>query len=99
MGEFLSFRKMITPLIVEVLFWVGVGACVIAGIVSITAGASRAYGGGWPVVRGILLILLGPLFVRIYCELLIVWFRILEALHEVRDRLGPAAGKEETVVP
>ncbi len=99
MSEFLSFRKMITPLIAEVLFWVGVGACVIVGIVSIVAGASRTYGGGWLVVRGILFILIGPLLIRIYCEVLLVFFRILDVVQEVRDRLGPRSAQEETAVP
>lgn len=88
MSEFLSFRKMITPVIIEVLFWIGVGLCVIAGLVNIVGGATARYGGGWQVAWGILLILLGPLAVRIYCELLIVVFRILDALHEIRDKLG-----------
>jgi len=42
MNEFLTFRKMITPVIIQVLFWIGVVACVIAAIANILkAGADR----------------------------------------------------------
>jgi hypothetical protein len=32
MDDFLSFRRMITPIIVEVLSWIGLRACAVAGI-------------------------------------------------------------------
>ncbi|QAA77375.1 MAG: hypothetical protein BIP78_1611 [Candidatus Bipolaricaulis sibiricus] len=88
MQDYLSFRKMITPVAIQVIFWVGIVACVIVGLVSIVSGASATYGGGTTVLTGILVILLGPLGVRIWCELLIVVFRILDTLGEIRDRLG-----------
>ncbi len=88
MGEFLSFRKMITPAIIQLIFWIGVLLCVIGGLIQIVAGASTYYGGGSMVLSGVLLILLGPLAVRIYCELLIVMFRILEELSCIRRDLA-----------
>ena len=33
MEDFLKFRKMITPVIIQVLFWVGVAGTVIAALV------------------------------------------------------------------
>ncbi len=88
MNEYLSFRKMITPLVIQVIFWLGVSACVVLGLVSIVSGASARYGGGSEVLTGILVLILGPVFVRIWCEVLIVVFRILDTLTEIRDRLG-----------
>jgi len=35
-------------------------------------------------VGGLFMLILGPLMVRIYCELLIVAFKILEALREIQ---------------
>ena len=84
MEEFLSFRKMITPLIIQIIFWVGVVVCVIAGIAEIIAGTKSFYGGGELVLMGILLIFIGPLLVRIWCELLILSFRINENLIEIK---------------
>ena len=36
---------------------------------------------------GVLSILVGPLFVRIYCELLVVIFRINETLTDIKKKL------------
>ena len=82
MNEFLSFRKMITPLIIQIIFWIGVALCVIGGLVSIVIGAS--HGTGKDVLQGLLTVLLGPIAVRVYCEILIVIFRINENLTEIR---------------
>ena len=41
MEDFLKFRKMITPVIIQILFWVGVGISVIAGLVQIGTAFSR----------------------------------------------------------
>ncbi|HAZ30891.1 TPA: hypothetical protein DCY65_04910 [Candidatus Acetothermia bacterium] len=87
MQEYLTFRKMITPVAIQIIFWVGVLGCVIMGLVSIAGGAAARVGGGMMVLTGILMILLGPIAVRIWCEVLIVVFRILDALVEIREKL------------
>lgn len=74
---------MVTPLIIQVLFWIGVGLCVLVGLVNISLGAAAPYGGGKLVLSGVLYLLLGPLFTRIYCELLIIGFRILDTLRNI----------------
>lgn len=88
MGDFLAFRRMITPVIIQAIFWIGVLLCIIGGLIQIVAGASAYYGGGSMVLSGVLIIILGPLAVRIYCELLIVMFKILEELSQIRRGLG-----------
>ena len=90
--DFLTFRKMITPSIIHIIFWIGVALCVIGGIISIIGGAATRYGGGTTVLHGILLLFLGPLGVRIYCELIIVVFRINDTLTEIK---GSIKGKTE----
>ena len=45
MNEYLSFRKMITPLIIQILFWVGVAASVITGLIIIIVGETASNGG------------------------------------------------------
>lgn len=88
MQEYLAFRKMITPAAIQVIFWIGVLACVVLGLVMIVTGASARYGGGSQVLSGIIALILGPIAVRIWCEVLIVVFRILDTLGEIRDRLS-----------
>ena len=85
MEDFFTFKKMITPVIIQILFWIGVGLCVILGLISIVSGASSAFGGGPAVLTGLVMLLVGPFIVRIYCELLIVIFSINDNLKEVKD--------------
>jgi hypothetical protein len=75
MSDFLAFRKMITPVIIQVIFWILLIVCLIFAIVLIA--------GHQPAV-GLLLLVLGPLFVRIYCEMLIVLFVMNDALQEIK---------------
>lgn len=87
MRDFLSFRKMITPIIIQIIFWLGVGLCLLAGLVMIVHGATSNFGGGAQVLSGLLLFFFGPIGVRIYCELLIIFFRMNETLTAVMHLL------------
>jgi hypothetical protein len=89
MGEFLAFRKMITPVIIQGIFWLGVSLCIIIGLVQIIMGASAVYGGGAMILIGLITLFIGPLFVRIYCELLILLFRIYDELVAMRTGRAP----------
>ena len=73
MNEFLSFRKFLTPVIIQMLFWLGAVICFIGGLVALV-------GGSW---AGLLVMVIGPLGVRIYCELLIVVFRMSDFLNRI----------------
>ena len=87
MEDFLKFRKMLTPIIIQVLFWIGVAVCVIGGIIGIVSGASTPYGGGSIVFMGVLLLLIGPILVRVFCEVLLVLFSIHDVLIGIRNKL------------
>jgi hypothetical protein len=93
MDEFLKFRKMLTPLIIQIIFWIGVALCVIFGLIMIVAGAGSQFGGGAQVLMGLLTIILGPVIVRIYCELLIVIFRINDTLTDIKRQLDKNQGE------
>lgn len=81
MGEFIRFRKFITPVIIQIIFWIGVALVVIGGIVMMALSEGEARG----IIIGLLTILLGPIFVRFYCELLILGFRLYDAMMEIRN--------------
>lgn len=87
MNDFLHFKKMITPIIIRIIFWVSASLCVLAGLVSIVRGISSDYGGGAMVFSGLLFIALGPVLVRVYCELLIVIFTINDTLTDIKNHL------------
>lgn len=84
MGDFLKFHKMITPIIIQIIFWIGVILCIIAGAGILISNIAAPYLGGNEFLIGLLILLIGPLAVRIYCELLIVIFRINETLTEIK---------------
>jgi hypothetical protein len=89
MSDFLAFRTMVTPVIIQILFWVGALICLIAGAIMIIYGATHFEGGqGQYLWKGVLLFVLGPLGVRVYCEILIIFFRINETLTEIKHALG-----------
>jgi hypothetical protein len=72
-GEYLCFKKLIAPVVIQVLFWIGVLAVFCTGLkVLITK----------DFVAGLLLMIVGPFLVRLVAELLLVWFKIYEALIE-----------------
>jgi hypothetical protein len=73
---------MVTPVIIQIIFWVGVVICIIVGIFLI--GFGMQMGESKSTWSGLALIFLGPLGVRIYCEILIIFFRINETLTEMK---------------
>jgi hypothetical protein len=91
MKDFLLYRRMITPYIIMVIFWLAVAVLVISLV-----GASIGLFAGdnndnsplllcviWPIGLP-----LGILFIRIYCELLILFFRMNETLTEIKNNLA-----------
>ena len=78
MGDFLRFRRMVTPVLIQVLFWLGLLATVGAGVVMMITE---------DVLVGLAILVLGPIAVRVYAELLIVLFRIHTALQRMARQL------------
>lgn len=74
--SFFKFDSMITPNIIQLLFYIGLGFSVLAGFLMITAGDST--------FLGLMVMVLGPLLIRINCEMIIVLFKIHEALQDIR---------------
>lgn len=86
MWDLLYLKKMVTPIFMQYIYWIGLAACVIIGLARIVQGAGIPYGGGGVVFAGILTILLGPIVIRIACELTMVLFVISDTLKDIRDR-------------
>lgn len=87
--DFLAFRRMVTPVIIQVLFWLLVASCVFGGLAMMLVGLLASYRvePAW-ILLGLFLMTLGPILVRIYCETLILFFRINETLTDIKDQLG-----------
>lgn len=82
MEDFLAFRKMLTPLIIQIVFWLGLIVCVLGGLAAIIGG------NGLP---GLFMLFLGPIAVRIYCEILILVFRMNDTLTDIKNAVEKTA--------
>jgi|WetSurMetagenome_2_1015567.scaffolds.fasta_scaffold172149_3 hypothetical protein len=88
MRDFWAFRTMVTPVIIQILFWIGAVLCLIIGAFMVIYGATQSHGGeNYYLWKGVLLFLLGPLGVRVYCEILMIFFRINETLTEIKHAI------------
>jgi hypothetical protein len=96
-NELLSFRKMITPTIIQVLFWIFAGLAVLVGLGMIIGGIATRGGAGLTFM-GLLYILIGPILIRIYCELIILLFKIYEEIVAIRKSIG-GQGNESAGIP
>jgi hypothetical protein len=83
---------MIVPIIIQGIFGVGVVVSVIFGLYT-AFGADEGYVRVFGFIFGVVI---GPLLVRLYCEFLIVVFRINETLTEIRSDLRRAIPKTGT---
>lgn len=94
LGEYLAFRRMVVPVIIQVIFWVLTGLVVVAGLAF--AGISIASGRSQDVLFGLLGLVVGvPLYIlliRIYCEIVIVLFRINDTLLDIKQELKDRGG-------
>jgi hypothetical protein len=81
--DLLFFKKMITPYVIQIIFWIGVVMVVVSSIGGIFQGS---------VLRGLVTLILGPLFVRVFCEMMILLFSVNDRLAEIKDLLS---GKKE----
>lgn len=91
-GAYLKFDRMITPIAVQVVFWIGVVViCIMAafsGVMALmSAGKASAIATAIGVGGAFLSVPAGILILRLYCELLIVIFRISETLQDIKFRL------------
>ena len=83
--DYLKFKRMITPPLLKLLFWIGVFACICESVRLIVEWPSSS---GIPAGgRAILILVLGPIAIRLACELLLITFSIHDTLVEIRDNL------------
>ncbi|MGM8213629.1 DUF4282 domain-containing protein [Virgibacillus sp. W0430] len=87
LNNFSNFDKMLTPTIIKIVFWIGVVISVLMGLNMVLNGLNAPWGGGFQVIMGLLTIVIGPIVVRIYSELLIILFKMHESLQDIRSTL------------
>ena len=80
MKDIFFFEQMLTPKIITVVYWLMLISVLISGIVTMFA----QYGGGF--LTGLGIIIGGAIGARIWCELLIVLFKIHENLQKIANK-------------
>lgn len=98
--DYLNFRNMITPRIIEILFLVSVLICVVFGfyITLVKGSVPETVPQNYRVLGGIAIVLLGPIFARVYCEVLILFFRMNETMTELKNINNHMSKKIERLV-
>lgn len=84
MKDLLFFDKMLTPKFITVIYWLLLLGVVTGGIGVMFAGYGGMSFGSF--ISGLLTIVFGAIFVRIWCELMMVLFKMNEALQDIRHK-------------
>jgi putative exporter of polyketide antibiotics len=88
MEDYLKFRKMITPIIIQLVFWLLVAAVLISAIyIMVTGGLAGVF-------VGLFWFVFGVITVRVYCEMLILLFKMHECLEAIRDAQAPGPSQQ-----
>ena len=83
--SFMQFDKMVTPVFIKIIFYIGLVVSLIISFALIGSGLNAYYGGGLLVFLGIISLVILPILVRVHCELLIVFFKIHETLVDIKE--------------
>jgi hypothetical protein len=84
MKNFLTFRTMLAPILIQIIFWIIVAFLIIVGILDIVHHA--------PLKILFQVIIIGPLVTRVICETLILFFRMNNNLIEIKQLLKQPKG-------
>lgn len=87
--DLLNFERMFSPLLIRVLYYVGFAIIGLYSLVLIVGGFNMPNGfGAGIMLMGLLYLVLGPMVLRILCELGMAIFTINENIGEIRDGYG-----------
>lgn len=90
MRQWLYFDAMVTPRIITFLYWVMLAGAAIGGLVLVSKGLGvmkySGFAGFGMIVAAPILALVSALLARIYCEIMIVLFKINESLQVIRAK-------------
>ncbi|APC92189.1 MULTISPECIES: DUF4282 domain-containing protein [Francisella] len=83
--KFFSFDSMITPNIITFLFWLMIIIIILSGLGTIVSAFTNYYYGvnQLQIIYGLLYIIIGSLTAKVFCETLIVLFKINDSLKEI----------------
>ena len=83
--KFIMFDKFITPSIVQIFFWIIAGAALLITLFGLLGALFNG-----ELALFLLILIIAPiliLVIRIYMELILLFFKIYEKLHSIDERL------------
>src|SRR5699024_6154642 len=87
MGKFIKFERMITPIFIQIVFWIGFFVIILGGLGTAIFGIFTETGKIMMILSGLATMIIGPIVLRVYCEILIVIFKMQGALIDIREEL------------
>jgi hypothetical protein len=94
-AAFLSFRNMITPTIIQIVFIVGLIVNAVSALGAFIAGMTQGFSGFLVgTLVAIVVLVVGSLLIRVYCELLILAFKIYDELKAIRTGTPPPGDQQ-----
>lgn len=87
MWDILTFRRMVTPTLLQLLFWLGMILCILAGIIHLFKHES---------LLALWWLVVAPLILRVIVELMMCLFAINNQLNDLRHLLSPSEKLDTT---
>jgi hypothetical protein len=81
MQDLLGFEKMVTPIVIRILYFLGLLVVLISGVSALFSGGFRG------ILTGFAILIFGAIMVRVYSELLILLFRIHDNLVSINQQM------------
>ncbi len=79
MKDFFTFKRMLTPFVIQIAMLIGIVTMVLVGLYGIFFQDA--------ILKGIIIMILGPIAMRLFAELLVVFFRVNETLTDIHHTL------------
>ena len=79
MDDLIFLRKMITPTIIQIIYWVAEALVILVALYTLIKAS---------FLQGLIMLVLGPIAVRVYCELLILLFKMNDSLSDIRNAVA-----------
>ena len=85
-SDFLTFEKFVAPMLIKIVYWIGLLLIVIGFLGSLFGGGFGMMSGFGGFILKVIGTLLGLLMWRVICELWIVVFSINDRLGRIADK-------------
>ena len=80
--DYLTFRRMIIPVLIQVVYWIATAIVILGGLNYLIFGD-----GAIERLGGLAAIIIGPVIVRLWAEVVMVVFRINGTLTDIKELL------------